>query len=226
MNDAAANQTAQNVTSPREASRYDGAGPLRPAITVGISGGSGAVYAVRLLGILPRYYERVHVVMSNAARQVLAAETEVEAPASGPWRLPGATADESERVVVWNNQNYNAPFASGSNCPEQMIIVPCSMSSAASIAHGVDQNLMHHAAGVIIKEKKQLVIVPRETPLSAIHLRNLLTLAELGVTVIPAMPGFYGGQSTFDDLIDFVLQKILNQLKIGLTLSKRWGSNG
>jgi 4-hydroxy-3-polyprenylbenzoate decarboxylase len=199
------------------------AAPLRRSITVGISGGSGAIYALRMLEILPRYYGRVDVVMSNASRQVLAEETEVDAPVSGPWRLPGATAEEGERVVVWNNQNYAAPFASGSNCAEQMLIVPCSMSTVASIAHGIDQNLMHHAAGVAIKERKQLVIVPRETPLSAIHLRNLLTLAELGVTVIPAMPGFYSGQKTFDDLVDFVLQKILNQLKIDLRLSRRWG---
>lgn len=197
----------------------------RRSITVGISGSSGSIYAVRLLQILPRYYRRVDVVMSNAARQVLAEESEVEAPAVGPWALPGATQEESERVTVWNNQNYNAPFASGSNCAEQMVIVPCSMSTVASVAHGIDQNLMHHAAGVTLKEKKQLIIVPRETPLSAIHLRNLLTLAELGVTVIPAMPGFYSGQKTFDDLIDFVLQKIINQLNIDLRLSRKWGED-
>lgn len=195
----------------------------RRSITVGIAGGSGAVYAVRLLGILPGFYDRVDVVLSNAARQVLAEETDVAAPASGPWRLPNASDDEAERVVIWQNQNYNAPFASGSNCAAQMIILPCSMSTVASIAHGIDQNLMHHAAGVTIKERKQLLIVPRETPFSAIHLRNLLTLSELGVAVIPAMPGFYGGQKTFDDLIDFVLQKILNQLTIDLKLSRKWG---
>lgn len=195
---------------------------LRPSITVGISGSSGSVYAVRLLGILPRYYRQVNVVMSNAARQVIAQETSVEAPAAGAWRLPGALAGEEERVIVWNNQNYNAPFASGSNCAEQMVVIPCSMSTVASIAHGIDQNLLHHAAGVSIKERKQLIIVPRETPLSAIHLRNLLTLAELGVSVIAAMPGFYSGQKTFDDLVDFVVQKVLNQLNIDLRLSPRW----
>lgn len=201
-----------------------GAGPVRrPSITVGISGSSGAVYAVRLLGILPRYYEQVNVVMSNASRQVLGQEMNVDAPATGPWHLPEAAAADGERVIIWNNQNYNAPFASGSNCAEQMVIIPCSMSTVATIAHGIDQNLMHHAAGVTLKEKKQLIIIPRETPLSAIHLRNLLTLAELGVTVIPAMPGFYSGQKTFDDLIDFVVQKVLNQLKIDLKLSRKWG---
>jgi 4-hydroxy-3-polyprenylbenzoate decarboxylase len=195
----------------------------RRSITVGISGSSGSVYAVRMLEILPRFYDRVDVVMSNSSRQVLRQETSIELPAEGPCRIPGLDEESAERVVMWNNQNYFAPFASGSNCPETMLIVPCSMSTVASIAHGVDQNLMHHAAGVIIKEKKNLIIVPRETPLSAIHLRNLLTLAELGVTVIPAMPGFYSGQSTFDDLVDFVLQKIINQLDIPLKLSPRWG---
>ncbi len=140
---------------------------LRPSITVGISGGSGSIYALRMLQILSKYYRRVDVVMSNASRQVLAQETEVEAPVAGVWTLPGAGSGEEERVTVWNNQNYSAPFASGSNCAEQMLIVPCSMSTVASIAHGIDQNLMHHAAGVTIKEKKELIIVPRETPLSA-----------------------------------------------------------
>jgi 4-hydroxy-3-polyprenylbenzoate decarboxylase len=205
------------VTEQREEARR------RPSITVGISGSSGAIYALRLLGILPKYYDRVDVVMSNASRQVLAQETEVEAPGAGNWIPPGATAEEGARVTVWNNQNYNAPFASGSNCAEQMVIVPCSMSTVATIAHGIDQNLLHHAAGVTLKERKQLIVVPRETPLSAIHLRNLTTLAELGVSVIPAMPGFYGGQKTFDDLKDFLLQKILNQLKIDLRLSSKWG---
>lgn len=197
--------------------------PLRPSITVGISGGSGAIYAVRLLEILPQYYQRVNIVMSSAARQVVAQEVDIAVPATGSWQLPNAPPEEAEQLVIWNNQNYNAPFASGSNCPEQMVVIPCSMSTVASIAHGIDQNLMHHAAGVMIKEKKQLILVPRETPLSAIHLRNMLTLAELGVTLVPAMPGFYGGQSTFDDLINFVLQKVLNQLKIPLKLSRKWG---
>lgn len=197
--------------------------PLRPSITVGISGGSGAIYAVRLLEILPQYYQRVNIVMSSAARQVVAQEVDIAVPATGSWQLPNAPPEEAERLVIWNNQNYNAPFASGSNCPEQMVVIPCSMSTVASIAHGIDQNLMHHAAGVMIKEKKQLILVPRETPLSAIHLRNMLILAELGVTLVPAMPGFYSGQSTFDDLINFVLQKVLNQLKIPLKLSRKWG---
>lgn len=198
---------------------------LRRSITVGVTGGSGAIYAMRLLQILPRFYEHVNVVMSNAARQVLVAEVGIEAPREGSWSLSNLSQEEAQRIIVWENQNYRAPFASGSNCAEQMVIVPCSMSTVASIAHGIDQNLLHHAAGVSIKEKKQLIVVPRETPLSAIHLRNMLALAELGVTVIPAMPGFYGGQKTFDDLIDFVLQKIINHLRIDLKLSQQWGSD-
>lgn len=199
---------------------------LRPSITVGISGGSGAVYAVRLLGILVKHYERVNVVLSNASRQVLAEETEVDAPESGTWKLPGMSNEDGGEVVIWKNHDYRAPFASGSNCAEQMVIIPCSMSTVASIAHGIDQNLMHHAAAVAIKERKSLIIVPRETPLSAIHLRNLLTLAELGVAVVPAMPGFYSGQKTFDDLIDFVLQKVINQLELDVRLSRKWNDEG
>ena len=195
---------------------------LRSSITVGISGGSGAVYAVRLLEILPRHYSRVDVVISPSARQVMRGELDMGAPKSGAWQLPGLSREEAERVVVWEPKNYNAPFASGSNCAGQMVISPCSMSTVAAIAHGIDQNLMHHAAGVTLKERKDLIIVPRETPLSAIHLRNLTTLAELGVAVVPAMPGFYGGQKTFDDLIDFVLQKVVNQLGLDVRLSRRW----
>lgn len=195
----------------------------RPSITVGVSGGSGAVYAVRLLEHLPRFYDRVNVVISPAARQVLQQELSLEAPESGPWDLSGTSAADAGRTIVWDNRDYNAPFASGSNCAQQMVIVPCSMSTVAAIAHGIDQNLMHHAAGVTLKERKHLLIVPRETPLSAIHLRNLTTLAELGVSVIPAMPGFYSGQQTFDDLINFVLQKVVNQLGLNLGLSTKWG---
>jgi len=195
----------------------------RRSITVGLSGGSGAVYAVRLLEHLPRFYNRVDVVISPAARQVLDQELGLEAPDSGAWKLPSASAEEGERVIVWETRNYNAPFASGSNCADQMVILPCSMSTVAALAHGIDQNLMHHAAAVTLKERKHLLIVPRETPLSAIHLRNLTTLAELGVSVIPAMPGFYSGQQTFDDLINFVLQKIVNQLGLDLRLSRKWG---
>jgi len=192
-------------------------------ITVGVSGGSGAVYARRLLEILTAQYDTVDVVFSNAARQVFQQELGVTPPAEGIWRLVGAEQPRASAVTVWAPTNYNAPFASGSNCADQMVIVPCSMSTVASIAHGVDQNLMHHAAAVTLKEGKRLIVVPRETPLSAIHLRNLLALAELGVSVVPAMPGFYSGQSTFDDLIDFVLQKIVNLLGLDVRLTRAWG---
>lgn len=197
----------------------------RRSITVGISGGSGAVYAIRLLGHLPTFYDRVDVVVSSSARQVLRQELDLVPPKDGPWEIDGMEQQEWERIVVWGPRNYNAPFASGSACAEQMVILPCSMSTVASIAHGVDQNLMHHAAGVTLKERKKLILVPRETPLSAIHLRNLTTLAELGVAVVPAMPGFYGGEETFDDLIDFVLQKIVNQLGLDLRLRRKWGES-
>jgi 4-hydroxy-3-polyprenylbenzoate decarboxylase len=196
----------------------------RRSITVGITGGSGSVYALRLLPILARHYGRVDVVMSNAARQVLDAETSVDAPQKGRWDVPGL-GDARGEITVWPNQEYRAPFASGSNCAEQMVIVPCSMSTLASIALGIDQNLLHHAAAVTIKERKQLVVVPRETPLSAIHLRNMLALAELGVAIVPAMPGFYGGERTFDDLIAFVLQKIVNQLGLDERLRAPWGGD-
>lgn len=192
----------------------------RMSITVGISGGSGVVYAIRLLDILALHYQRVDVVLSNAARQVLMQEAGVEAPPPGPWALDNVP---DANVTIWGLHDYNAPFASGSNAPREMVIVPCSMSTAASIAHGVDQNLLHHAAAVMIKESRMLIVVPRETPLSTIHLRNLLTLSEVGARIIPAMPGFYGGESTFDHLVNFVLQKIVNALGLDVRLCRRWG---
>lgn len=203
------------------------------AITIGVTGGSGSVYAVRLLQILPYFYEQVNVVFSNTARVVLQEEMQIEAPKNGEWKIEkniernikialGDTVALQGKIVVWENQNYNAPFASGSGCAEQMVIVPCSMSTAAAIAHGIDMNLLHHASAVAIKEKKQLIVVPRETPLSSIHLQNLLNLSQSGVTVIPAMPGFYSGQETFDDLINFVVQKIVNHLGIKIQISKKW----
>ncbi len=197
-------------------------GERRPNITVGISGGSGAIYAWRLLQYLPHYYDRVNVIVSPSARQVMRGELDLVPPKSGPWRVDGLNEEEGNRTIVWGAKNYNAPFASGSNCAEQMVILPCSMSTVAAIAHGVDQNVMHHAAGVTLKERKDLILLPRETPLSAIHLRNMTTLAELGVSIIPAMPGFYGGEATFDDLVDFVLQKVVNQLGLDLQLRAKW----
>lgn len=198
----------------------------RRSITLGIAGGSGGVYARRLLEILPDHFDRVDVVVSGAGRVVLRTEVDLEPPERGLWELPGTDSSGRGEVHVWGLHNYSAPFASGSNCADSMIIVPCSMSTVASIAHGIDQNLMHHAAQVTLKEGKQLIVVPRETPLSAIHLRNLTTLAELGVAVVPAMPGFYGGESTFEDLIDFVVQKIVNRLGLDLRLRTRWGESG
>ncbi|MBL0331613.1 MAG: UbiX family flavin prenyltransferase [Chlorobiota bacterium] len=194
----------------------------KKSVTVGITGGSGSIYAIKLLQILPKFYETVNVILSGNAKIVLLEEVNITVPESGIWTLNGLEKEEYERLIIWNNQNYNAPFASGSNCSNQMVIIPCSLSTVASIAHGIDMNLLHHSAAVTIKEKKQLIIVPRETPLSTIHLKNLLTLSELGISIIPAMPGFYGGQKTFDDLINFVVQKVLNHLTIDYNISKKW----
>ncbi len=182
---------------------------MRRSITVGISGGSGSIYAIRLLEILPRFYQRVDVVVSSSARLVLRQELDMGVPKSGPWELPGLDQQQAERIVVWEPKNYNAPFASGSNCADQMVILPCSMSTVAAIAHGIDQNLMHHAAGVTLKERKTLFLFWRRQLIST-SLRNMTTLAELGVAIVPAA-GFYGGQSTFDDLINLCSRNV-NQL--------------
>jgi len=128
----------------------------------------------------------------------------------------------SDQIKIWGNDDFNAPFMSGSNVPEAVIIIPCSMGKLASVANGISGNLLERIADVALKEKRQLILVVRETPLSLIHLENMVKVARAGAQILPAMPAFYHYPKTVDDMINFVVGKVLNLLRIEHNLFKGW----
>ena len=185
-------------------------------IVVGISGASGAPYAMRLLEVLTRpplaQQVQLSLVLSSTAEQVLEYECDKRVRDFG---LP-----------IFEGRDYGAPFASGSSAPDAMVIIPASMSTVAKVAHGISDNLLTRAADVVIKERKRLIMVPRETPYSEIHLTNLLALARLGVTVLPASPSFYGRPETIEQLLDTVIGRVCDHLGLSHQLIRRWGAQG
>ncbi|MCJ8011087.1 UbiX family flavin prenyltransferase [Paenibacillus sp. KQZ6P-2] len=188
---------------------------------VGITGASGSIYGIRLIEVLLAQGYPVHIVVSNAGWRVLGEEL-------------GWNAGKREQVLKEKFEGFpgklyyhpiadiGATIASGSFQVEGMVIVPCSMGTLSSVANGSSDNLMTRAADVMLKEGRTLVLVPRETPLHAIHLENMLKLARLGVRLIPAMPAFYFHPKTIEDLIDFQVGKILDSLRIEHSLFTRW----
>ena len=181
-------------------------------IVVGITGASGAPYARRIVTLLrARKDVEIGVCISQTAPEVWALEC-------------GGDLRESIGVPIWGARDYKAPFASGSAGWHAMAVVPCSMGTAARIAHGISDTLLTRAADVMLKERRTLVVVPRETPLGLVHLENLTQLARLGATVLPAMPSFYGKPQTLDDAIDTVIGRLLDHLGLEHTLTRRWGS--
>src|SRR5690554_6173820 len=195
-------------------------------ITVAITGASGAPYAVRLLACLLAQNQQVHLLMSSAARVVFATELDWQLPAA-----PKAMADalcehfqvNNEQLKVYGKEEWFSPVASGSAAPKQMVVCPCSTGTLSAIAHGASDNLIERAADVVIKERGQLILLPREMPFSAIHLENMHKLAQLGVTIMPAAPGFYHKPQSIDDLVDFVVARILDHLGLEQQLQPRWG---
>jgi flavin prenyltransferase len=186
-------------------------------VVVGITGASGAPYARRLLGVLEgRADVEVGVCLSATAPEVWALEC-------------GGDLREEIKAPIWGMRDYKAPFASGSAGWDAMAIVPCSMGTCARVAHGISDTLLTRAADVMIKERRALVVVPRETPLSVIHLENLTTLARAGATILPAMPSFYskepGKDLTMERLLDTVVGRILDHLGLEHDLLRRWGAN-
>jgi flavin prenyltransferase len=191
-------------------------------VFLGITGASGAPYAARLLSALASSGCEVGVCISDAGVQVCAAEL------YGDMSLPGeeVTArltDGLAGVTAVGLRDYTTQYASGSARVDAYVVCPCSMSTAASIAAGAMANLVHRAASVALKEERKLLLVPRETPLSAIHLENLLRLRRAGATIVFAAPGFYHAPETIADLVDFVVGRCLDQLGIDRTLVSRWG---
>lgn len=191
-------------------------------LIVGITGASAVVYGVRLLEVLTKQSElEVHLTISASGARALCEELQIQIDIDN-FRLESLIGVSSACVVYHHQSDIGAAIASGSFRTEGMIVVPCSMGTVASIASGISRNLIHRAADVCIKERRKLVIVPRETPLSAIHLENMLKLSRLGVCVLPAMPGFYHYPKTVDDQINFVVTKILDQFGMDTGLIHRW----
>jgi flavin prenyltransferase len=191
-------------------------------VFLGITGASGAPYAARLLSTLAEAGCEVGLAISDAGVQVCA--TELWGDGSLPREEVTARLTQGlEGVTAYGLKDYGSPYASGSARVDAYVVCPCSMSSAASIAAGAMANLVHRAASVALKEERKLVLVPRETPLSSIHLENLLRLKRAGATIVFAAPGFYHAPETIADLVDFVVGRCLDQLGIDRTLVSRWG---
>lgn len=195
-------------------------------ITLAFSGASGAPYGWRLLQVLLAQGIKVHLLVSSAARVVFATEHDIKLPAAPDKctdMLQQHFACTPGQLKVYGKDDWFSPVASGSAAPKQMVICPCSTGTVSAIACGASDNLIERAADVVIKEAGQLILVPRESPLSAIHLENLLKLAKLGVTIMPAAPGFYHQPKQISDLVDFMVARILDHLKLPHQLTQRWG---
>lgn len=188
---------------------------------VGVTGASGVRYALRLLEVLPDLVGEVHAVFSEAALRVLNDEEGIAISAGG-LSYEKLFAKEASNVFFYNPRDIGARIASGSMLTAGMVVVPCSMATLGAIAHGIPGHLVHRAADVTMKEGRKLVVVPRETPLSQIHLKNLLLLSQCGVTVVPAMPGFYSRPATVEELVDQFVMKVLDSMGLEHRLGQRW----
>ncbi|WP_281886925.1 UbiX family flavin prenyltransferase [Paenibacillus sp. YYML68] len=189
---------------------------------IGITGASGAAYGVRLCRFLLSEGESVHLIVTDAGWRVFKEELgwdsakRVDTLKQQFSGLPGS-------LEYVNNQDIGAKTASGSFLTKGMIVIPCSMGTLSGIANGASDNLLERTADVMLKEGRKLILVPRETPLHAIHLENMLKLARMGVRIIPAMPAFYQGPQTIDDMVDFMVGKVLDAMELEHQLYKRWG---
>lgn len=195
-------------------------------VALAITGASGAAYALRLLEVLLQRGERVDLMVSAPGQIVISMETELKLPGRPAeiQRMLSETYAASEgQLRVFGREEWTAPVASGSSAPRAMVVCPCTTGTLAGIAAGTSHNLIERAADVAIKEGRQLILVPRETPFSAIHLENMLKLARLGVVILPPNPGFYQNPVSLDDVVDFVVARILDQLGFENDLSPRWG---
>jgi 4-hydroxy-3-polyprenylbenzoate decarboxylase len=178
-------------------------------ILVAITGASGALYAQRLLDNLDPEQHEVHLVLSNYAQQVIAEELR-----GGLQLKPGVTRHSLKSM--------NAPFASGSNPPDAMVVIPCTMGTLGRIAHGYSEDVLLRSADVTLKEKKKLILVPRETPLSLVHVKNFELLLLAGATILPANPSYYSGAETIEQLADTVVARVLDHLGVSNQLAPRW----
>jgi 4-hydroxy-3-polyprenylbenzoate decarboxylase len=194
-------------------------------ITLAWTGASGMAYGLRLLESLLGAGCRVDLLVSQAARIVAKQELDLALPGDSAELVAMLTAHQPGDLHVYGEKEWFAPAASGSNPADAMVVCPCTMGSLAAIAHGMADNLIERAADVALKEKRPLILVPRETPFSLIHLRNMTLLAEAGATLLPANPGFYHRPDSIDQVVDFVVARVLDQLGIPHRLLPRWGED-
>jgi 4-hydroxy-3-polyprenylbenzoate decarboxylase len=193
---------------------------MRAPFVMGITGASGAPYAVRLLQCLAASGENVQLIVSSHGMRLLSTEMDISSIDQLRDAAGGDSWDRS--VTVFNNDDRGAPPASGSALSSGMVVCPCSMGTLSAISVGASRSLIERAADVALKERRKLVLVPRETPLSAVHLQNMLRLSRAGAVVLPAAPGFYGRPQQIGELIDFVVARVLDQLGVEHRLGKRW----
>lgn len=195
-------------------------------ITLAITGASGSLYALRLMECLVAANYQVYVLVSSAARVVLDTEVGIKLPSS-----PASASEfftqhfgaQAGQITVFGKEQWFSPVASGSAAPKKMVVCPCSTGTLSAISQGMSDNLIERAADVVIKERGQLILVLRETPFSPIHLQNMLSLSQIGVTIMPAAPGFYHNPESINDLIDFMVGRMLDHLGINQDIMPRWG---
>jgi len=197
-------------------------------ITLAITGASGSAYALRLIECLIAANYQLYILCSSAGRIVLDTEVGVKIPSSPDAASKFFTEKyqaKNNQITVFGKEQWFSPVASGSSAPKKMIVCPCSTGTMAAICHGMSDNLIERAADVVIKERGQLILMVRETPFSTLHLQNMLSLSQQGVTIMPASPGFYHKAETIEDLIDFMVGRVLDHLGIEQDIMPRWGYN-
>jgi len=199
---------------------------FKQKITLAITGASGSAYALRLLECLVAANYQIYLLCSSAGRVVLDTELNFKLPSS-PDAASAILVEKFQakeaQIKVFGKEQWFSPVASGSAAPKQMVVCPCSTGTLAAISQGMSDNLIERAADVVIKERGQLILVVRETPFSTIHLSNMLSLSQQGVTIMPAAPGFYHQPESISDLVDFMVGRILDHLKIEQKIMPRWG---
>ena len=200
--------------------------PPAASVTLGLTGASGMAYGLRLLECLLGAGVWVALIYSQAAQIVAKQELDIALP-SRPQDAAAALRDRyrapPDSLRVYSREDWYAPVASGSSATDAMVICPCSMGTLAAVASGLADNLIERAADVALKERRRLILVPRETPLSIIHLENMTRLARAGALILPANPGFYHRPQQVEDLVDFIVARVLDQLGVPNALSPRWG---
>jgi len=202
---------------------------MKSAITLAMTGASGAQYGLRLLEQLIIAKQTVYLLVSAPAQIVIGMETDLKLP-SRPSEMQAILTERYHiapgQLQVFGREQWTAPIASGSAVPRAMVICPCTNGTLAAIANGFSRSLIERAADVILKEQRKLILVHRETPLSVIHLENMLRLAKLGALILPANPGFYHQPKGINDIVDFIVARILDHLELEHTLLPTWGEEG